>query len=79
MAAVFGPREGVVCRELTKLYETIVRGPLPDLAAGEDEDRNLTITLRGSELERLRAASERAGVGVEEIVKELLRSTLKYL
>lgn len=33
MAAVFGPREGVVCRELTKLYETIVRGPLTDLAA----------------------------------------------
>jgi len=33
MAAVFGPREAVVCRELTKLYETIVRGPLPDLAA----------------------------------------------
>jgi 16S rRNA (cytidine1402-2'-O)-methyltransferase len=32
MAAVFGAREGVVCRELTKLYETIVRGPLPDLA-----------------------------------------------
>ena len=32
MAAVFGPREGVVCRELTKLYETIVRGPLTDLA-----------------------------------------------
>jgi 16S rRNA (cytidine1402-2'-O)-methyltransferase len=33
MAAVFGPREAVVCRELTKLYETIVRAPLPDLAA----------------------------------------------
>jgi len=33
MAAVFGPREAVVCRELTKLYETIVRGPLADLAA----------------------------------------------
>jgi len=33
MAAVFGVREGVVCRELTKLYETIVRGPLPELAA----------------------------------------------
>jgi 16S rRNA (cytidine1402-2'-O)-methyltransferase len=33
MAAVFGPREAVVCRELTKLYETVVRGPLPDLAA----------------------------------------------
>ncbi len=33
MAAVFGPREAVVCRELTKLYETLYRGPLPSLAA----------------------------------------------
>ncbi|HEY8004049.1 MAG TPA: 16S rRNA (cytidine(1402)-2'-O)-methyltransferase [Phenylobacterium sp.] len=33
MAAVFGDREGVVCRELTKLYETVLRGPLPELAA----------------------------------------------
>ncbi|MCC7265784.1 MAG: 16S rRNA (cytidine(1402)-2'-O)-methyltransferase [Caulobacteraceae bacterium] len=33
MAAVFGPREAVVARELTKLHETILRGPLPELAA----------------------------------------------
>ncbi len=33
MAAVFGAREAVVARELTKLYETITRGALPDLAA----------------------------------------------
>jgi 16S rRNA (cytidine1402-2'-O)-methyltransferase len=33
MAAVFGPREAAVCRELTKLYETITRGPLDVLAA----------------------------------------------
>jgi 16S rRNA (cytidine1402-2'-O)-methyltransferase len=33
MAAVLGEREAVVCRELTKLYETIVRGPLAALAA----------------------------------------------
>ena len=33
MAAVLGEREAVVCRELTKLYETIVRGPLGRLAA----------------------------------------------
>ena len=33
MAAAFGAREACVCRELTKLYETVVRGSLPDLAA----------------------------------------------
>ena len=33
MAAVLGDREAVVARELTKLYETIVRGPLGQLAA----------------------------------------------
>ncbi len=33
MAAVFGPREAVVARELTKLYETLSRGPLDVLAA----------------------------------------------
>jgi 16S rRNA (cytidine1402-2'-O)-methyltransferase len=34
MAAVLGAaREAVVCRELTKLYETLYRGPLAELAA----------------------------------------------
>lgn len=33
MAAVFGDREAVVARELTKLHETILRGSLPELAA----------------------------------------------
>jgi len=35
MAAVFGPREGAVARELTKLHETVIRGSLADLA-GDD-------------------------------------------
>ena len=33
MADVLGDREAVVCRELTKLYETFYRGPLAELAA----------------------------------------------
>ncbi len=33
MLAVFGPRQAAVCRELTKLYETFVRGPLDVLSA----------------------------------------------
>ena len=33
MAAVFGPRDAAVARELTKLHETVVRGPLDLLAA----------------------------------------------
>jgi 16S rRNA (cytidine1402-2'-O)-methyltransferase len=33
MAAVLGDRPAIMARELTKLYETVVRGPLADLAA----------------------------------------------
>jgi 16S rRNA (cytidine1402-2'-O)-methyltransferase len=33
MAAVLGPRDAVVARELTKLYETVIRAPLDELAA----------------------------------------------
>ncbi|WP_312166435.1 16S rRNA (cytidine(1402)-2'-O)-methyltransferase [Phenylobacterium sp.] len=38
MAAVFGPREAVVARELTKLYETVTRASLDVLAADPKMD-----------------------------------------
>ncbi len=38
MAAVFGPREAAVGRELTKLYETVTRAPLDELAADPKMD-----------------------------------------
>ncbi|MBO0904095.1 16S rRNA (cytidine(1402)-2'-O)-methyltransferase [Jiella sonneratiae] len=34
MAAVFPERRAAVCRELTKMHETVYRGLLPELAAG---------------------------------------------
>ncbi len=38
MAAVFGPREAALVREITKLYEEVRRAPLPDLARHYAED-----------------------------------------
>ena len=43
-AACGAARVGAVCRELTKLHETIVRGPLPELAAAAADG---TIPARG--------------------------------
>ncbi len=49
MLAVFGPREAAVTRELTKLYETAVRGTLDQLATDPalDEPRGEIVVLVG--------------------------------
>lgn len=41
MAAVLGPREAAVCRELTKYYEEVVRGRLTELAETYRDTENL--------------------------------------
>jgi 16S rRNA (cytidine1402-2'-O)-methyltransferase len=73
MAAVFGPREAAVARELTKLYEECVRGPLDRLAAdprlAEPKGEIVVVVGPGAEVEAspedadaaLRAALDRLG------------------
>ena len=49
-AAVLGARPGAVARELTKFYETVRRGTLPELAAhydGEEEARGEIVVIIG--------------------------------
>ncbi len=38
MAEILGPRSAALCRELTKRFEEVRRGPLADLAAGALDD-----------------------------------------
>jgi serine/threonine-protein kinase len=45
----------------------------------DEIEHNVTISLRPQDYERLRQASERTGLAVEEVVRDLLRTTLKYV
>ncbi|CAN5178553.1 16S rRNA (cytidine(1402)-2'-O)-methyltransferase [soil metagenome] len=60
MAAVFGPREAAVCRELTKLHETTYRGTLDTLAADPrlDGPRGEIVVVIGPPLEAAAAMPE---------------------
>jgi 16S rRNA (cytidine1402-2'-O)-methyltransferase len=73
MAAVFGAeREGCVARELTKLYETVVRGPLADLAADPQfaEPKGELVVLVGPGRE-VQASAADADVALADALKRL--------
>jgi serine/threonine-protein kinase len=55
------------------VVETANEHPAPH--GGQD----LTLNLANEEYERLRLAAERSGVPIQEMVKDILRGTLKYL
>lgn len=68
MAAAFGDaRPAAVCRELTKTYEEVRRGPLADLAAGA-----VTDPPRGEICVVVAGAPPAAAAGPEELVGEVL-------
>ncbi|MGI5352898.1 16S rRNA (cytidine(1402)-2'-O)-methyltransferase [Streptomyces sp. CA-250714] len=86
MAEVFGAeRQAAVCRELTKTYEQVRRGPLGELAqwAAEGVRGEITIVVRGAEataggadaaeLARRVAERERAGQQRKEAIAEVAR------
>ncbi|WP_326689836.1 16S rRNA (cytidine(1402)-2'-O)-methyltransferase [Streptomyces sp. NBC_01795] len=87
MAEAFGPgREAAVCRELTKTYEQVKRGPLQELAvwAAEGVRGEITVVVRGAdapdpgeldaaELARRVAVREEAGERRKEAIAEVAR------
>ena len=72
MAAVFGDREAVVARELTKLFETAVRGTLSELAADPklDAPRGEIVVLVGPGAEQV-STPEDADAALAEALTRL--------
>lgn len=72
-ALMLGPRPGAVARELTKYYETVRRGPLPELAAhyGEAEEaRGEIVVIVGPPSQDATAPGE----GLDEALRAALRT-----
>lgn len=86
MAEVFGPqRLGAVCRELTKTYEEVRRGPMAELAAwaGDGVLGEITLVVAGAPEasigipDILPEVSERVAVGerLKDVCRELAEAT----
>lgn len=59
------------------LVDPSLRGE--EVSTIEGDERHVTITVSRHEYERLKTAAERGGVGVEEMLRDLMRGTLKYV
>jgi 16S rRNA (cytidine1402-2'-O)-methyltransferase len=83
-----GDREAVVCRELTKTYEEVRRGPLAELVTWADHDvrGEITVVVQGAapidgasltpeELVRLVAVREAAGLSRKEAIADVVTTT----
>jgi 16S rRNA (cytidine1402-2'-O)-methyltransferase len=78
-AAVLGERPGVVARELTKLFETVRRGTLPELAAlfaQEGPPKGEVVVLIGEATEVMHAA-EADAVLDDKLIAALARHSIK--
>jgi len=88
LAAVLGGREAAVARELTKLYEEVVRGTLPDLAeryAANGPPRGEVVVVvgppadqappEGEDLDRLLRAALAAGASVKDAAAKVAAET----
>ncbi len=71
MADVFGAREAAVARELTKLHETVIRGPLPVLAADHrcDSPKGEIVILVAPGIDRAATADEVDAALVEALAR----------
>jgi 16S rRNA (cytidine1402-2'-O)-methyltransferase len=72
-AAVLGERQAVVARELTKMFETVRRGPLPELAATFAEEgppKGEIVVLIGEATKAMQAAE------VDAVLDEKLQAAL---
>jgi 16S rRNA (cytidine1402-2'-O)-methyltransferase len=73
LAALSPTRGAVLCRELTKLHEEILRGTLSDLAALEREWLGEVTLVIGAEPKEAREAVEAPAVTDEEIARRLAK------
>lgn len=71
LAEIMAGRDAAICRELTKLHETITRGPVAELAK-----TTATFETRGEFVLVVGPPGKHAGVMTEEGLDELLRASL---